>query len=403
MGCEHDLDNWTGFLGEEEFFTAGPATSAMPPSVTTEPEDIDFGESVYMGMASSAGFAAPSSTMAPTANPKSPGKAKAIAPATRRLDIAAALTTPPRPRDFALPCLRSGTVGGLISPGGAGKSMLAVQLALMIASGAETIPGILARPGWQDLKAGPVHYASFEDGEEDAASRLHTIWQAMGPAANAATMAAAAHNLHVDTLTGLRAPDLLDGEEWADWMLDACQGKRLVIIDTLRMAHLEDENNSGAMAHLMAVMQGAAMQTGAAVLFLHHASKGAVLSGQGASQQAARGSSVLTDNARGQFFLANMSEEEARGDGSGRLFDLTAPGPLNRIALDQADHDGRTMRSRYVRFGVAKTNYAAPWPDLWLRRNDQGVLACADIRTNPPTAAGAQRTPPKGNVSARLI
>jgi hypothetical protein len=401
MSSEHDLDNWPGFLGEEDFFTPPLNAVAKPAPAAPDSDEIDFGESIYMGPEPVAMRAMP----APFVKLRGAGMVKSIQPATRRLDIAAALSTTPRPRDFALPCLRSGTVGGLVSPGGAGKSMLAVQLALMIACGTETIPGILARPGWKGLKSGRVHYASFEDGEEDAASRLHTIWQAMGSAANAETMAVAAANLHVDTLTGLRAPDLLDGEEWADWMLDACHGKRLVIIDTLRMAHMEDENNSGAMAHLMAVMQGAAMQTGAAVLFLHHVSKGAVLSGQGASQQAARGSSVLTDNARGQFFLANMSEEEAQGSGAGRLMDHAAPGPLNRITLDQCDHDGRTMRSRYVRFGVAKTNYAAPWPDLWLRRDDHGVLACADIRSSASGTPNSQtpRTPAKGKVGARLI
>lgn len=391
---------WKGFYGEvyppDDAPTASPPNTSEPiPPVEESPPleayadappvdagDIDFGvtyrladnehpgkrQSVQSGPA----FTEPKGSIG---NPL----IKPLVSATKHLDVAKALITPPPPREFALPCLRAGTVGGLVSPGGTGKSMLAAQLALMVATGLETIRGISEHAAWQHITVGRVHYASFEDGEEEAGARLHSIWQSLGNQASADDLKTAAANLSVETLNGLRPPNLLDGGEWADWMVQACSGKRLVIIDTLRMAHLGDENDSADMAQLLAVMQGAAMQTGTAVLFLHHISKGAAQSGQGDSQQAARGSSVITDNARGQFFLAPMSEEEAFQDKTNPIHDFAAPIPFRDRALHEDDPYGGPMRRRYVRFGVAKSNYAAPWPDIWLRRGDNGVLTCAQL------------------------
>ena len=393
-----DALEFEGFIGENDLPPSSAAAKIAQTPLTIPPttKDIDFGETIR----TADGRQALSPNRQPGPSSQTAEKASAppsLPPATRRLDITRALTVAPPPRDFALPCLRAGTVGGLVSPGGAGKSMLAAQLALMVATGCDTIPGLRAQTGWQSVPTGRVHYASFEDGEEDAATRLHSIWTALGSRADSQDLQRAAANLSVDTLTGVRPPDLLDGGEWSDWLLDACKDKRLVLIDTLRMSHLGDENDSGAMARLLATMQGAAMQTGAAILFLHHISKGAALSGMGNSQQAARGSSVITDNARGQFFLSTMTEEEAN---NGRLFDLNAPGTLSRIVLSDTDTAGRPMRTRYIKFGVAKSNYSAPWPDVWLRRDDHGVLSCAQLGTQNNTAAQSPKKIRNGAIQA---
>lgn len=411
---------WEGLYGEvyppedETTMPATPVAETIPPVEESPPleayadappadsEDIDFGVTYTLAEPGKRP-AAPSGNA--SAEPKgSIGNPliKPLIPATRRLDVAKALITPPPPREFALPCLRAGTVGGLVSPGGSGKSMLAAQLALMVATGLDTIQGLSMQPGWNHITVGPVHYASFEDGDEEAGARLHSIWQSLGNQATSDALKTAAANLSVETLNGLRPPNLLDGGEWADWMVQACHGKRLVIIDTLRMAHLGDENDSADMAQLLAVMQGAAMQTGTAVLFLHHISKGAAQAGQGDSQQAARGSSVITDNARGQFFLSPMSEEETRQDKTVSLHDLAAPPIFKDRALHEDDPYGAPMRRRYVRFGVAKSNYAAPWPDIWLRRGDHGVLACAQLGQVGQASASSPVGSRKGGRGATL-
>jgi hypothetical protein len=394
------MPEWKGFFGEEEVEdvfapTFVPTPSPLPKVV--QPPQTSVATNKKAGQVVTA--------QSPASKTGGIGGAKAASsrpPATVLLDIGHALTNEPRPRDFSLPCLRAGTVGGLVSPGGAGKSMLAAQLALMVATGLDAVPGLRSKPGWQNLKTGKVHYASFEDGGEDAAARLYGIWKALGPKADEAAIEVAKDHLFVETLTGVRAPDLLDEDEWRDWVNITCVGKRLIVIDTLRMAHLGDENDSGQMARLMAVMQGAAMQSGAAILFLHHVSKGAALSGQGGAQQAARGSSVITDNARGQFFLSTMTEADTNEAG-GSLFDIGAPGKLARIPLHGADDDGREMRTRYVRFGVAKSNYSAPWPDVWLRREDHGVLVCADIRLKSFSGGSSSGKSPASKSGAKLV
>ena len=55
------------------------------------------------------------------------------------LDLMAAFTELPPPIDYVLPNMVAGTVGALVSPGGAGKSMLALQLAAQIAGGPDLL------------------------------------------------------------------------------------------------------------------------------------------------------------------------------------------------------------------------------------------------------------------------
>ena len=63
------------------------------------------------------------------------------------IDILASFTELPPPIDYVLPNMVAGTVGALVSPGGAGKSMLALQLAAQIAGGPD-----LLEVGWAHLR-----------------------------------------------------------------------------------------------------------------------------------------------------------------------------------------------------------------------------------------------------------
>lgn len=98
-------------------------------------------------------------------------------------------------------------------------------------------------------------------------------------------------------------------------------------------------------------MEAIAADTGCSIVFLHHASKGAAMMGAGDQQQASRGSSVLVDNIRWQSYLSSMTSAEAEEWG--------------------VDDDQRRF---FVRFGVSKANYGAPFADRWFRRHDGGVL-----------------------------
>lgn len=236
--------------------------------------------------------------------------------------------------DFILPGLLRGTVGAVIGPGGVGKSFWAMQLALSMAAGVDLV-GL--KP-----KRGAVLYLSGEDAVAVHAQRLRAM-----------TVGAPSD---LDLSRGL---DLRVLESQLDIMVDAvfqevlsaAQGKHLVVLDTLARFHLLDENNAGDMKRVLGQLERLARISGAAVLFLHHTSKAAALAGLGGQQQAARGSSVLVDNARWSCFVAGMADTEAR-----------------KYSVPEA------RREHFVRWNISKQNYGAARPDVWYQRNAAGVL-----------------------------
>lgn len=259
------------------------------------------------------------------------------------LDLQAAFIEPPKPIDFVLPGLPVSCVGALVSPGGAGKSMLALQLAMQIAGG----------PDWLDLgrlEQGAVLYLPAED----PLPVLHHRLFALGQYLDAGQRAALERDLRLIPLQGA-SPNLLDSQ-WLEAIALWAEGVRLIVIDTLRRFHDADENVACAMTQVLGQLERLAMGQGCAVLFLHHTSKLAAFQEVGDQQQASRGSSVLVDNVRWQGYLATMTRKEAQ--------------QLSVSA--QQSH-------RYVRFGVSKSNYVPPLPERWLVRGEGGVLHPASL------------------------
>jgi RecA-family ATPase len=253
-----------------------------------------------------------------------------------RINILESFTQPPEPLDFVLPGMISGTVGALIAPGGAGKSWFALEVAIALAGGPDFL-GIGIR------QTGDVLYLSAEDPALALSHRLHTVSYAVRDAA-----ADISAHLEIVSLMG-RVVDL-NQKAWSDAIKKMAKGRRLVILDTLRRFHCADENNGGEMASLLGILESIAGDTGASILFLHHAGKGSVLNGGGDIQQASRGSSVLTDNVRGgQINLAGMTETEAKNYGV-------------------AD------RGSYVRVVQSKVNFGGRSLDRWLQRAEGGLL-----------------------------
>ena len=215
--------------------------------------------------------------------------------------------------------------------------MLALQLAAQIAGGQD-----LLEVG--ELPTGPVIYLPAEDPPTAIHHRLH----ALGAHLSAEERQAVADGLLIQPLIG-SLPNIM-APEWFDGLKRAAEG-RLMVLDTLRRFHIEEENASGPMAQVIGRMEAIAADTGCSIVFLHHASKGAAMMGAGDQQQASRGSSVLVDNIRWQSYLSSMTSAEAEEWG--------------------VDDDQRRF---FVRFGVSKANYGAPFADRWFRRHDGGVL-----------------------------
>jgi RecA-family ATPase len=268
------------------------------------------------------------------------------------IDILQAFEQTPPPLDFVLPGLLAGTVGGIVSPGGAGKSMLAIELAILVATGHD----LSGFGGGVDRHTGRVCFLAAEDPSDALQHRLHALGQHL----NSDQREQVAESVEIEPLAGMQAN--IDRPDWLQFVEAMATGKRLMFLDTLRRFHELDENDSGQMAHLVGILEGIATRTGCAVVFLHHASKSAAINGQGDMQQASRGSSVLVDNVRWQMYLAGASKDEAK-----------------TLGIDEA------MRGYFVRTGVSKQNYGPPVADVWMRRAEGGVLVPAEFSTSSVT------------------
>jgi RecA-family ATPase len=126
-----------------------------------------------------------------------------------------------------------------------------------------------------------------------------------------------------------------------------------MIIDTLRRIHRAKENDDAEMAEVLGILEEIAESCNCAILFTHHANKDSMRNKYGGEQYAARGSSVLTDNVRGQINLYWLSDSD-----------------MSELKLDEED------KWRYIRVVASKmNNIGQDWyHDIILRRDDKGIL-----------------------------
>ncbi len=271
------------------------------------------------------------------------------------LDIARALDTEPEPLDFVLPGLLAGTVGSLIAPGATGKSFAALELLTQIATGKDML-GIGQYP-----TGTAVIFAA-----EDPVNALHTRLKAVAGHLGDCERENLKSNSLILPCLG-KAGDFLDNGKTTADIEKVARGARLVVIDTLSRWHTGEENERRDAARVMREMEKVAADTGAAVVFLHHTNKAAAMNGDGDKQQSSRGSSVFVDEARWVAFLQTMTTQEAQTFGY-----------------------NEDERKHYVRYGVTKANYCPPQLDIWLRREEGGVLVRHEYEMRK-TAAGTSK------------
>ncbi len=106
--------------------------------------------------------------------------------------------------------------------------MLALQLAAQIAGGPD-----LLEVG--ELPTGPVIYLPAEDPPTAIHHRLH----ALGAHLSAEERQAVADGLLIQPLIG-SLPNIM-APEWFDGLKRAAEGRRLMVLDTLRRFHIEEE------------------------------------------------------------------------------------------------------------------------------------------------------------------
>lgn len=237
----------------------------------------------------------------------------------------------PAPIEFILPGLPYGVVGSVISPGGVGKSAFALSLACQIAGG----PDLL---GLQTV-IGKVVYVAGEDPSNVIEHRLHAI----GEHCNGVERQTIAENLMVIPASG-ETLDILSNKT-QEYFLKLATGSTLLVLDTLRVIHSADENDSGAMSNVVGHLKRIANKTNCSIIFLHHTNKNSMNNGAGNEQQASRGSSVLVDNIRWQGYLTNVPDKFAKD-----------------LSLTEK------QKKYYVLFGISKQNYGFPVEDIILKK-----------------------------------
>jgi RecA-family ATPase len=283
----------------------------------------------------------------------------------KELNLRAAIEADPNslPKfDFVLPNFIAGSLGSLISQGGTGKSMLALQIAILISCGVDIGEISPFQP--------PIGKVIFLPAEDPAVSFIHRL-NALGAFLPSDNREILYKNLTIQPLIG-NGPNILE-DSWLFRLFYLASNHRLMIIDTFRRFHNEDENNSSIMAIVLNRLERIALATDCAIIFLHHSSKSSAINATADQQQAARGSTVLTDNCRWQSFLVKMSESEAK-----------------KYNIEDEN------RHKYLRFGVSKSNFGEPYQEIWLERQQGGVLKKTTL-LSPVNPATSKKTKERSN------
>jgi len=256
--------------------------------------------------------------------------------------------------DFVFKGFKGKTIGFVSSAGGTGKSMLALHLAFSLADTSckyNFMPMID-----ENTPRGRVTYLSLEDPQDVLEHRIKAITQCVG---NYNILEEINSNLAIYPLYGknfsLYREKRIQKEE-LDILLKLGETSRLVVIDTFRRLHDEDENNNGTMSEILKLLESVCNQTGTSILLLHHQNKNAI-NEKNNNQTAMRGASALVDNARLVINLSTLTEKEAK-----------------EYNIEE-EH-----RKEYIKVSYAKVNYAKPLEDFILARGFRGTLSLCNCK-----------------------
>lgn len=216
-------------------------------------------------------------------------------------------------------------------------------------------------------------FLSLEDVQQELERRLHVFARSL----DAADRDAVHGNVLVIPASGrglaLAKPSsggLPKAEEWFKRFAGTVRASapRLLVIDTLnRFLGGLSENDGGHMAFVLTHLERLAAEANCAIVLCHHASKAALAAGTSNEAHAARGSSVITDNARWQ---CNLSIPRSAG-------------PFK----DKRDDE----RKRFVWLEYAKLNYGPPREPRLLVRGDGGSIRGATRAEHPAPPPAARR------------
>ena len=269
------------------------------------------------------------------------------------------LRAKPKPRRYLLKdFLPYGKVGGIVAPGGTGKSQLVLQLGFCVATG-ERFAGT-----WDVGEQGSVLLLFAEDDKEEIHRRLHDIVDSMS-AFDPTKRANAESRLYIRSLVG-KNNLMTDGDsrtgvtetDFVDRLLkvtEQIKDLKLIVIDPASRFRGGEENSAEDTTRFIEQVERLCQASGATVLVLHHSNKRSQADGS-QDQSAARGSSAFADGVRWLMTLSRMSEKQAKARG-----------------ISDVD------RHRYLFASLAKSNYGPPCADVILERGIGGVLGAANL------------------------
>lgn len=269
-------------------------------------------------------------------------------------DIAGYVTDEAPPLDWVVePCIPAGKVTLLAGAGGSSKSYFALTLGMFL-------PCLIQLGPFKPTKLGKTLAVVAEEDKEDVHRRIRAIIEEQGFTDE--QLAAITDNVGVVPVRGLdwrllqhdESGDLQETDR-VDYLIDEVRALgdcRLLILDPLVAFNGADENNNVEMARLMFTLDRIAAATGAAVLVIHHVSKGGQQNSLNeVTQGIVRGASALVDNARALILFVRMPRNEAS---------------LYNINAEEA--------GRYLIARVLKNNYGPHVKDTVFRIEKGGVL-----------------------------
>jgi hypothetical protein len=272
------------------------------------------------------------------------------------------LTDPLPPREFVVDDILVREIcAGLISEGGLGKSHLTLQLLVAVATGTPFL-------GFGTTK-GRVVYVSFEDEVPEIRRRLYKTFQYMKTKAkfdgkpidqafndiikNVTIVSMVGEEMY---LVSSKYGEVTQNEAVIEHIKKKLRGIGdidLLVLDPFSRIHGGDENdNTLCTAVVNAVEKVKEEAVSGSVLILHHITKQATQN-KDTSALAARGGSAIVNALRAVIRLVPASEADYK-----------------TVKVSDADK----VMQRIHKLVFAKSNYTAKHDDIWLKRNDDGLL-----------------------------
>ncbi len=171
------------------------------------------------------------------------------------------LIAPPKPVDWVCEGLKISYGNPTLFAGDptSRKTLVAQHLAVCVATGKRVF-------GEYEVKGGPVGHLDYEMGPRLVTERFQRLTRGVGVDLPELPRGA----LSVGSIPAM----FLDGKAVEDQLTAFLEGKRLVVVDSLRNSFGGiDENDSGKIVPLMAMLQRASERTRCAVVLIHHTRK----------------------------------------------------------------------------------------------------------------------------------